>query len=172
MIDLNKLVQTNIAKVNEGHVATYIPSLARVNPKQLGITIYDYPNKTYYQAGQANNRFAIESISKIIALLCAIQQNGFDEVMSKVSTRQTGFPFNSILNLEIQDEKTPLNPFVNSGAILVTSMIKAQDEITPFEVILNFAREICNDPDIDLDTEIFVSELQTGDMDRSLAYYT
>lgn len=171
MIDLEKLVQDNLPKINTGHVATYIPGLAKVNPNQLGIVIFDCKNNNYQQAGQANIRFAIESISKVITFLYAIQQHGTDYVCARVSTRQTGFPFNSILNLEIQKEKTPLNPFVNAGAILTTSLIDTKNKLSPFEQILNFAREICNDSNIYLDTNIFESEDRTGDTDRSLAYY-
>ena len=38
-------------------------------------------------------------------------------------------------------------------------------------IILEFSRKICNDPDITLNEEIYQSELRTGDMNRSLAYY-
>ena len=61
--------------------------------------------------------------------------------------------------------------FVNSGAILMTSVIKDTEDKSAFEQILNFTREICNDPQIKLNEEIFKSEQKTGDMNRSLAYY-
>lgn len=171
MIDLEKIRNDNLAKTKNGHVASYIPALARVKPEQLGLAIYDLKENKLYQTGQSDVRFAIESISKVITLLYAIKQRGFDFVNSRISTRQTGFAFNSILNLEIEHEKTPLNPFVNAGAIMTTSLIKPQDNLTPFEQILAFAQEICHDPEISLDEEIFYSEDETGDVDRSLAYY-
>lgn len=61
--------------------------------------------------------------------------------------------------------------FVNSGAILMTSVIKDTEDKSAFEQILNFTREICNDPQIKFNEEIFKSEQKTGDMNRSLAYY-
>lgn len=61
--------------------------------------------------------------------------------------------------------------FVNSGAILMTSVIKDTEDKSAFEQILNFTREICNDPQIKLNEEIFKSEQKTGDMNQSLAYY-
>ncbi|CCI81726.1 glutaminase A [Lactobacillus hominis] len=171
MIDLEKLRDSNFSLTKNGHVASYIPALARVSADQLGIAVYDLKNNKLYKTEQSDIRFAIESISKVITLLYAIKQRGFDEVNNRVSTRQTGFAFNSILNLEIEHENKPLNPFVNAGAIMTTSLIKPQDELTPFEQILAFAQEICHDPDLSLDEEIFYSEDETGDIDRSLAYY-
>ena len=143
----------------------------RVKADQLGIVIYDLDSNQLQSVGQSQVRFAIESISKVITLLYAIKQRGFEEVNSRVNTRQSGFAFNSILNLEIEHEKKPLNPFINAGAIMTTSLIKPQDNLTPFEQILAFAQEICHDPELSLDEEIFYSEDETGDVDRSLAYY-
>ena len=37
MIQLEKLVEKNLPKEKEGKVASYIPTLAEVNPKQLGV---------------------------------------------------------------------------------------------------------------------------------------
>ena len=36
MIQLEKLVKKNLPKEKEGKVASYIPALAEVNPKQIG----------------------------------------------------------------------------------------------------------------------------------------
>ena len=73
--------------------------------------------------------------------------------------------------MEITKETHPLNAFINSGAILISSLIEEQDGLSPFDQILEFSRNICNDPNITLNEEIYQSELRTGDMNRSLAYY-
>ena len=158
-MDLPKLVNKNLPLYTKGKVASYIPMLASVNPQQLGITLYDLKN---------NNIKSIESISKVITLLWAIKKLGMTKVFKHVSSRQTGFAFNSILNMEIENSKMPLNPFVNAGAILTTSLVASEDA---FEDIFSFEQEICNDPKIYLDEEIYHSEKSTGNLDRSLAYY-
>lgn len=173
MIDLNSLVKENLPKQKQGHVADYIPALGEVNPNQLGITLYDLDNLKFKEAGQTQARFAIESISKVITLLFAIKKLGMQEVFKHVGSRQSGFAFDSILNMEINHLKRPLNPFINAGAILTTSLI-VEDQTQnphPFAEILAFAQEICHDPDLYLDDDIYHSEKRTGDMDRSLAYY-
>ena len=126
-MDLKNASQECCSKIDEGHVATYIPALANVNPYQLGVCLFDVTNDHKEQAGASQVRFAVESVSKVISLLYAIDQLGLEAVSSQVGTRQTGFPFDTILNMEITGESQPLNPFVNSGAILISSLIEEQD---------------------------------------------
>lgn len=170
-MDLEDAIQSSWSRIDDGHVATYIPALAKVEPYQLGVSLYDLKQNKRTGAGSTKIRFAIESISKVITLLYAIEQLGMTTVASKVGTRQTGFAFDTILNMEITKETKPLNPFVNSGAILMTSLIEEKDQRPPFEQLLAFTRELCNDDQITLNEEIYHSELRTGDMNRSLAYY-
>lgn len=171
VLNLNDAIQACWKRIDEGQVATYIPVLAKVDPYQLGVCLYNVDSGKKDCAGASNVRFAIESVSKVIALLYAIERLGLTTVEDQVGTRQTGFAFDTILNMEITKETKPLNPFVNSGAILVSSLIEEEDHLSPFDQILNFTREICNDPQITLNEEIYQSELRTGDMNRSLAYY-
>ncbi len=122
-MDLKQVVDNNLAKTNLGKVANYIPALGKVDPKQLGIAVYDLDKDNITNAGNADVRFAIESISKVIVFLYAAKQLGLSNVTRHVGARQTGFPFNSILNMEIEKAHYPLNPFINAGAIEVTSLI-------------------------------------------------
>lgn len=122
MTDLANLVTKNLPQVVNGHVAMYIPALAEVEPEQLGIAIYNLDDGKISVAGDSETYFAIESISKVITLLYSIETLGLDFVNSVVGARQTGFSFDSNLNLEIEGGKKLLNPFVNSGAILITSL--------------------------------------------------
>lgn len=170
-MNLDDAIQNCWEYINHGQVATYIPALATVDPYQLGVVLYDVKHHQLSQAGAAQTRFAIESISKVITLLYAIDRLGLATVSAQVGTRQTGFSFDTILNMEITKENHPLNPFVNSGAILVTSLIEEQDGQSPFDQLLAFSRQICHDPQITLNEEVYQSELRTGDRNRSLAYY-
>lgn len=170
-LNLNDAIQACWKRIDEGKVATYIPALAKVDPYQLGVCLFNVDRAQKACAGTANIRFAIESVSKVITLLYAIECLGLTAVEEQVGTRQTGFAFDTVLNMEITKETKPLNPFVNSGAILISSLIEEEDQLSPFDRILNFTRQICNDPQITLNEEIYQSELRTGDMNRSLAYY-
>ena len=168
---LNNAINGSINSYKNGHVATYIPALGKVDPTLLGITYYDLKSNTVYSAGDDNTQFAIESISKVPVLLLALEENGLKNVFQHVDEEPTGFSFNSILNMEINKRHYPMNPFVNTGAIVVNSLIPGKDSAERFDRILNFMKEICNDPDLTLNEEIYHSESQTGNMNRSLAYY-
>ena len=168
---LNNVINGSINSYKNGHVATYIPALGKVDPTLLGITYYDLKSNTVYSAGDDSTQFAIESISKVPVLLLALEENGLKNVFQHVDEEPTGFSFNSILNMEINKRHYPMNPFVNTGAIVVNSLIPGKDSAERFDRILNFMKEICNDPDLTLNEEIYHSESQTGNMNRSLAYY-
>ena len=99
--ELEQLIGKNFHYYQTGHVADYIPALAQVNPEQLGMAIYDLKKNQLIEAGDSQVRFAIESMSKVPVLLLAIQDNGIDKVFQTINTEPTGFAFNSILNMEL-----------------------------------------------------------------------
>lgn len=168
---LKQLVDKNFDYYKNGEVANYIPALAEVSPKQLGIAVYDLTSNELMKAGDVDVRFAIESMSKVPVLLLAIKDCGIKKVFETINTEPTGFAFNSIMNMEINHRKHPMNPFVNAGAIATTSLISGKDANEKFERILSFMKQICDDTDITLNKEIYLSESKTGDINRSLAYY-
>lgn len=168
---LMEIVKKSKNQYVNGKVATYIPALSKVRPDELGLTVYDLHSNNIINIGDYQTRFAIESISKVPVLLLAIEQNGISKVFKKVDAEPTGFSFNSILNMEIENRKYPMNPFVNTGAIVINSLITGSNSDERFNQILNFVKKICNDNEITLNTEIYKSESKTGDINRSLAYY-
>ncbi|MGM9892538.1 glutaminase A [Limosilactobacillus sp.] len=170
-MNLEEAIQNSWRRIDEGQVATYIPALADVDPYQLGVYLFNIKDNKRVCAGAAQTRFAIESVSKVISLLYAIEHLGLTTVNQRVGTRQTGFAFNTILNMEITRETKPLNPFVNSGAIVISSLITEENGQSPVDQLLAFTRKICHDPQVSLNEEIYQSEARTGDMNRSLAYY-
>ena len=171
-MNLQEVIDNNLAKTANGKVADYIPALGQVAPQQLGVALYNLDQNELEQAGDANVRFAIESIWHFESncFLYAVKQLGLDEVTKHVGARQTGFPFNSILNLEIERAQHPLNPFINAGAIEITSLIKPLADRQPFEQIIMFAREICHDPQITLNNEIL--NPKTGPAIRTVLWHT
>lgn len=163
---LDKLVEQNKKFYQLGKVASYIPALAEVEPDQLGVLIYNLKTKKNLNSGDSSVRFAIESISKVPVL----EDHGTEYLLEKISTEPTGFAFNSILNMEITHQTKPLNPFINAGAI-TTSLIAGKTSEERFKRILKFTQEICDDKNISLNNDIYKSELKTGDINRSIAYY-
>lgn len=170
---LQNIVDQNRNLIEEGAVATYIPKLAEVDKNLLGAAIIDLRDGSgnEFGYGDYNHKFAIESTSKVLTLALAIIDNGLEAVFDKIGTEPTHFAFNSILNMEIRESSKPTNPFINAGAIAVTSMIQGASVEERVDRILKFMRKLANNDDIYVNTELFLSEKETGNINRSLAYY-
>ncbi|QNO15616.1 glutaminase A [Alkalicella caledoniensis] len=173
MRELEKLL-TNITEKNkeyckEGKVASYIPALARQKFDMLGAVIVDLDNNIY-SAGDVNEKFTLQSVSKIFTLMIAIMDNSVEEVFSKVGMEPTGDPFNSIVKLETMNPSKPLNPMINAGAIAISSMIKGKDNEERYNRVVDFIESVIGEP-VTLNEAVYLSEKATGDRNRAAAYF-
>lgn len=171
---MNKLLETIIENnrvwTEKGKVATYIPELSKANPRHLGIAIYTVDNEEYF-AGDYDVKFTMQSISKVVALMLALLDNGKEIVFSKVDMEPTADTFNSISSLETRTPNKPLNPMINSGAIVTSSLINGRNGDEVIEKFLKFTRKITNNPSIEINYDVYKSEKETGHRNRALAYY-
>lgn len=167
---LLKLIEDHQKDTQNGQVANYIPELSKARSEALGISIYDV-NGRLYQAGDVDEKFTIQSISKPIVLMLALIDNGEEKVFSKVGKEPTGDPFNSIVRLETFNEHKPLNPMINAGAISVAGLIKGKDAKEKSDRILDFIREITRNNEIGINKAVYESESRTGNRNRSMAYF-
>lgn len=162
---LNDALEYSRRYISEGNVATYIPELAKVDKYMLGASIVTIDGRKYH-VGDWQQEFTIQSISKTISLIFALEHLGPELVFSKVGMEPSGDPFNSIFKLELKN-KFPSNPFINAGAIAVTGLIVDKYEIEDY---IAFARTLCGRDSIDMDENVYMSENETGMMNRSMAY--
>ncbi|MCR4669061.1 MAG: glutaminase, partial [Clostridia bacterium] len=132
-----------------GDVATYIPELAKADKNALGIAVRT-KDGTLYSAGDCATRFTLQSISKIISLIVALERFGSDRVFERVGMEPSGEAFNSIVELDLYSGK-PYNPMINSGAIAVADLLL---ETASFGEMLAIARELTGDPDASLDEAV------------------
>lgn len=167
---LSRLVKKNIPETKLGTVASYIPELDKARKDALGIYILDNEGNEYF-SGDYETKFTIQSISKIVALMLAILDNGEEYVFSKVGMEPTGDPFNSITKLETSRERKPYNPLINAGAIAVSSMIKGKDARDRFGRLLDFFKKISEDETLDVNYKIYCGESETGNRNRAMGYF-
>ncbi|HYD14890.1 MAG TPA: glutaminase [Hyphomicrobium sp.] len=156
-------------RTDRGEVATYIPELARVDPKHFGIAVIDAEGHVAC-GGDADVPFSIQSISKVFTLTLALGKAG-DRLWRKVGREPSGSPFNSIVQLE-RERGIPRNPFINAGAIAVTDAILSGHQ--PREAlgeILRFMRFLADDHTISIDEAVAASEQRTGFRNAALANY-
>ena len=150
-----------------GHVADYIPELAKVNPNHFAMSVMDIKGNLY-STGDSTTRFSIQSVSKLIVLSMAMEIMR-DKLWLKVGREPSGTSFNSLVQLETEMGK-PRNPFLNSGA-LVTTDTMMQNCDNPYEQILSFVRGIVQDESIEYDYEVAMSEFKHSNRNMALAYF-
>jgi len=167
---LEKIVNKNKIKTKFGDVANYIPGLDKANRDDLGICLIDVEGNKYVY-GDYNKKFTIQSVSKPIALMLAILDNGIDYVFSKVGTEPTGDAFNSMIRLETAEMKKPYNPMINAGAVAVSSMIKGKNKEEKFQRLLDFFKLITENDSLSYNKEIYEGEKRTGNKNRAMAYF-
>jgi len=167
---LNDIIKDNKVHTKKGELADYIPELTKANPNALGICVYDLENNVYL-AGDFNTKFTIQSVSKVIILACALMDKGREIVFSKVGTEPSADPFNSIIKLETRHSHKPLNPFINAGAIVCTSLVNGNNANKKFRRVLDMIRIMADNPNIDINYHVFQSEKLTGNTNRAIAYY-
>lgn len=166
----SNIIEDNRKYTSLGTVASYIPELSKANPKDLGIYVFDIEGHEYY-AGDFDKKFTLQSISKVITLMLAIMDNGAEKVFSYVGAEPTGDSFNSIASLEVKSLHKPYNPMINAGAILTSSLIKGNSTEDKIERILKFTRLLADNENIFINKDTYLSEKETGDRNRALAYF-
>ncbi|WP_371185378.1 glutaminase A [Thalassotalea maritima] len=121
LADAHNLYKNDTSGAN----ADYIPALAEVDPELFGIALVTTDGKLY-SYGDVDERFSIQSISKVFTLALALEQQGADVVAEKVGVNATGLPFNSILAIELNKARS-MNPLVNAGAIATMSLLNGEE---------------------------------------------
>jgi len=162
MDNYKKIIQgiyTELQNIDDiGKVAAYIPELANVDSNNFGINITTI-NKESFGVGNFNQKFSIQSISKILSLTLAYQLEG-EKLWERVDVEPSGNPFNSLLQLEV-DLGKPRNPFINAGAIVVCDILISHLK-NPKKEFLEFCREISNNNSLNYCDKVAESEKITG----------
>lgn len=152
-----------------GKVASYIPELSKSPKEALGICIMD-ANAHTVSSGDCGFPFTMQSISKVFTLILALMDNGENVVFGKVGMEPTGDNFNSMLKLELVQPGIPFNPLINAGAIAISSLIAGDGPVEKSSRVLEFFRKLTNNDSLNYDLDVYQSESQTADLNRSMAY--
>ncbi|MCA0985000.1 glutaminase A [Halobacillus yeomjeoni] len=155
---------------SSGNVNMNIPNFDETLKDLLGVTIITMDQECYY-AGDYKECVPMQSTSKIIGLMLALQDFGKDRVFQAVGMEPMGDFFNSISQLESYDTSKPFNPMINAGAIAVAALIKGQSVEKRFERYLNFLKKITSHEELWMSEEVYEAEKANGARNRSLAYF-
>lgn len=153
--------------VSSGKNADYIPFLANIPSNLFGIALITADGECF-KSGDADYKFALESISKVFTLALVMENIGADEVKDKLGTSPTGLPFNSVQALELHNGK-PLSPLVNAGAIAAASLVPGNDAEICWANILEMQSRFAGHS-IELSNEVNQSEQNTNFHNRAIAW--
>lgn len=162
---LEDIYQEILPFAEKGKQADYIPALAKVNPDQFGICLKTVTGESY-SFKQADQRFSIQSITKVFALAMGLSLKG-EGLWKNVGKEPSGTAFNSLVQLEME-KGIPRNPFINAGAIVVADLLLTELDDAEGE-FLKFVRALCGSDDVDYNMEVAMSERATGYLNAAIA---
>ncbi|MFN2425112.1 MAG: glutaminase A [Candidatus Binatia bacterium] len=159
-------VHADLAPVDDGHVASYIPELTKADPSWFGIAVAT-TDGAVYEVGDTRVPFTIQSISKPLVYGLALEDRGKDSVLKRIGVEPTGDAFNSI-SLEPATGR-PLNPMINAGAITAASLVAGRSATDRYERVLALFSMYAGRL-LDLDEAVYLSEKETGHRNRAIGH--
>ncbi|MGX6445801.1 glutaminase A [Neobacillus sp. K501] len=168
-MSLDQIANEALTYTKGGRPASYIPELACQSVEQFAACIID-EHGNYFEAGNTDTRFTLQSISKVINFMVACEFHGLDFVLDKVDVEPTGDPFNSIIRLESTVPGKPFNPMINAGAITVASMLPGKTVEDRITYVVDFLSRITGSHH-QVNEAVYRSEMETTDRNRAIAYY-
>ncbi|KGP91027.1 glutaminase [Pontibacillus chungwhensis BH030062] len=154
----------------QGEVVQSLPCVSELNQNDIGIAVIDL-DQNIYTAGTTDLSFSLQSASKVVSLMIALEDLGEEKVFQTVGMEPMGDFFNTISHLEADDVHRPFNPMVNAGAIAICSLIKGSSVEERFERIMTMLKSVLGHDDIHMNEDVYKAERRKGDRNRALAYY-
>lgn len=155
-------------------VADYIPQLAVVDPNLFAISICTVDGQLL-NVGDSDHLACIQSCSKPISYLMAVQENGFNKVHNHIGREPSGVSFNdlSLQNYPSEENKKrriPHNPMINAGAIMSSSLIKNKKSMADrFAHVMEIWESLCCTP-VGFSNSVYLSEKDTADRNWCLGF--
>ena len=131
-----------------GKPADYIPELAKGPPRNWGVSICTVEGQRMH-LGHSTYPFSIQSCSKPLSYAFALDHYGPEVVHKHVGQEPSGVAFNAVI---LNNEGLPHNPLINSGAILIASLLRPDLGWSGrFEYILNMWKAMAGGKRFDYD---------------------
>jgi len=167
--DFIKQIYNELNNNHDGKIADYIPQLAKVNPDLFAISICNTKGEII-NIGDFNIDFCLQSCSKPLSYCIVHDTLGREYVHSRVGYEPSGQAFNAFV---LNKKGLPHNPMINSGAIMVSSLIARNNEPSErFEIVKDYYNKMCgNIGTVGFDNSVYLSEQHHADRNISLAYH-
>ena len=164
-----------------GTNAQYIPQLAQVDPEQFSISVTTVDGQ-HFSIGDSDKQFCIQSCSKPLSYLLALNEFGEEYVHACVGTEPSGRAFNEMTLKAVPTKEDPKhaiphNPMINAGAIMSVSMVypdlnrkKRLEKILDFWHDLSSGTSAADADPVGYDDATYKSESETADRNWCLGY--
>lgn len=153
---------------NPGEVATYIPQLSRQNPDWFGVSICTVDGQRWNK-GDTKIPYTVQSTCKPINYALALSEYDHEFVHKYIGKEPSGTSFNKIL---LDKDHKPHNPMINSGAIMVSSLLHRHDTAADrFDWLQSKYKSLAGDEYLGFSNAVYLSEVKEGHRNYALAHY-
>lgn len=165
--NINQLYYSTQRQVG-GHVADYIPQLAKFSPDLWGVSLCTVDGQRH-SAGDTKVPFCLQSCVKPLEYAIAVHEIGTEHVHRYVGKEPSGLKFNQ---LSLDEEDKPHNPMVNAGAIVISSLLKPNsNKAERFDYVMEYLKKMAGTEYVGFSNATFQSEKETGDRNFAIGYY-
>uniref|UniRef100_A0AAZ3RS58 glutaminase n=1 Tax=Oncorhynchus tshawytscha TaxID=74940 RepID=A0AAZ3RS58_ONCTS len=165
--NINQLYYSTQRQVG-GHVADYIPQLAKFSPDLWGVSLCTVDGQRH-SAGDTKVPFCLQSCVKPLEYAIAVHEIGTEHVHRYVGKEPSGLKFNQ---LSLDEEDKPHNPMVNAGAIVISSLLKPNsNKAERFDYVMEYLKKMSGTEYVGFSNATFQSEKETGDRNFAIGYY-
>lgn len=152
--------------IEEGSNANYIPALAEVDRNIYAIALVTVDGRVFAK-GNIVSEVSIQSISKVLTMAMVIEELGPRAILDNIGVDATGQVFNSIVAIE-EYKGVEINPMVNPGAIVTTSMVQGSSRDEIWNKILCYYSKFAG-RQLSVNHEVFKSESETNKRNQAIA---
>lgn len=172
--EVYEIVLPNTSGANAG----YIPQLKNADPEKFGISICTVDGQQF-NIGDTGFQFCIQSCSKPLSYLLALNDFGTEYVHKSVGMEPSGRAFNEICLKDIsipgsgRKHSIPHNPMINAGAMMTCSMVYPEfSRQERLEKVIEFWKNLSGgiENPIGFSEETYKSESGCADQNWCLAY--
>ena len=152
---------------NQGDVADYIPQLKNVDENLFGVVLVTTDGQVI-EIGDTKQTFCVQSCSKPINYGIALEQLGSKNVHNFVGKEPSGRNFNELC---LNEEGLPHNPLINSGAIMTTSLLFKDLNISErFDKVFTYWKDLTCNTYLSFNNSVYLSEKDSADRNYCLGY--
>lgn len=169
---LEDLVCNHRPRTEAGSVPANIPHLQSPPFDRFGIAVATTSGEVF-SSGDADLPFSIQSISKVFTLAMALSADDSGSLWSRVLREPSGTSFNSLVQLEVE-HGIPRNPFINSGALVVTDHLMERSPDAAAQVLRFLTDQVGHQsgrPGPFIDEAAAGSELSSSSRNLALAHF-